>query len=484
MQLQTLAATQKGSEVAERTYTVGQTTSQAQDRQVRDLDFESGRFFWVVDPDSLPGYPGARHPQAITGRPRRRPTGRRRCGSTATAPPAARAAPTRTSAASPRWPAERDSPQQFGPVRWELLIQGTDYYLDPVRASGSSLATKLDQNDYLAVSYRTAAGNVGRHLPRGRSRHGHRRRRPQARDTLELIVQPQQGPEPPDLPLRDAADLPGGRRRSRPARSQVGITLNRSERPLSRQRGDLPAAAGPRSRRATPTVFDRDNRLFPAQPRSRRGARSSASRTSCSRTSSRSPTPTELTPAERVRLAVPHAAVPAPVPGAAGQVRPAAPATTPPAAATARRSISTRCSSARAASSSTCAAGSWSAGSTTPSPTTSARSPSSTPTRCSAAGTAQVTARFEEQGLFAVAPTTHPRAGHPLLPRRSRGDQPDRHVPAGAERLQPASRSGFEASANLIGGVNTELHFKPKWRHQLPQQLMTDAAPPRRRCST
>ena len=65
VQLQTLAATQKGSVVAERTYTVGQTTSQPQDRQVRDLDFESGRFFWIVDPDSLPGYPGARHPRAL-----------------------------------------------------------------------------------------------------------------------------------------------------------------------------------------------------------------------------------------------------------------------------------------------------------------------------------------------------------------------------------------------------------------------------------
>ena len=58
-QFQTLAATQKGSQVAERVYTVGQTTSQPQDRQLRDLDFETGRFFWVVDPTTaLPGYPG------------------------------------------------------------------------------------------------------------------------------------------------------------------------------------------------------------------------------------------------------------------------------------------------------------------------------------------------------------------------------------------------------------------------------------------
>ena len=54
-------------------------------------------------------------------------------------------------------------------MRWELLIQGTDYYLDP---SGLwiVLATKLDQNDYLAVSYRDRGGHHDRHLPRGRTR--------------------------------------------------------------------------------------------------------------------------------------------------------------------------------------------------------------------------------------------------------------------------------------------------------------------------
>ncbi|HEX6405983.1 MAG TPA: hypothetical protein VFZ90_02215, partial [Gemmatimonadales bacterium] len=58
LQFQTLAATQKGSQVAERVYTIGQTTSQPQDRQLRDLDFETGRFFWVVDPTTaIPNYP-------------------------------------------------------------------------------------------------------------------------------------------------------------------------------------------------------------------------------------------------------------------------------------------------------------------------------------------------------------------------------------------------------------------------------------------
>ena len=56
-------------------------------------------------------------------------------------------------------------------MRWQLLIQGTDYYLDP---SGLwfALATKLDQNDYLAVSYTTAAGTGGRKLSLGGSGSG------------------------------------------------------------------------------------------------------------------------------------------------------------------------------------------------------------------------------------------------------------------------------------------------------------------------
>ena len=63
-------------------------------------------------------------------------------------------------------------------MRWELLIQGTDYYLDP---SGLwfALATKLDQNDYLAVSYMTAAGTTVGSFP-SRTGRGGRRLQPTA----------------------------------------------------------------------------------------------------------------------------------------------------------------------------------------------------------------------------------------------------------------------------------------------------------------
>ena len=50
-------AQQKGNMVKDRFYRVGETTSQPIDRDARDLDYEPGRFFFVIDPAALPGYP-------------------------------------------------------------------------------------------------------------------------------------------------------------------------------------------------------------------------------------------------------------------------------------------------------------------------------------------------------------------------------------------------------------------------------------------
>src|SRR5439155_20338300 len=74
-------------------------------------------------------------------------------------------------------------------------------------------------------------------------------------------------------------------------------------------------------------------------------------------------------------------------------------------------------------------------------------------------GSAQVTARFEERGLFAVAPTTI--LG--LSTQYSLGDLGAINLIGLYQREQSAFTRpalGFEASANLIGGVNTQLHFK------------------------
>ena len=76
-------------------------------------------------------------------------------------------------------------------------------------------------------------------------------------------------------------------------------------------------------------------------------------------------------------------------------------------------------------------------------------------------GSAQITARFEERGLFAVAPTTI--LG--MSTRYSLGDQGAINLVGLYQREQSAFTRpalGFEASANLIAGMNTELHFRPQ----------------------
>ena len=250
IELQTLAATQKGSVVAERTYTIGQTTSQAQDRQARDLDFESGRFFWVVDPDSVPGTPAVDilelDPTAVpaTYRPTEVRVYRYRAarGNSGVNPNLGGI----TASARPR-----RHPQPFPAVRWELLIQGSDYYLD---ASGLwiVLATKLDQNDYLAVSFRTAAGGTVGTFPevdQGAA----------STDVLEMIAEPQQtqdrcGPSATRCGtctasrLRPRPRLAPGRHHAQPLRA--------ADR---RDRGDLPPAARPRR-------SERRHALRPGQP--------------------------------------------------------------------------------------------------------------------------------------------------------------------------------------------------------------------------
>ena len=251
LQFQTLAATQKGSQVAERVYTIGQTTSQPQDRQLRDLDFETGRFFWVVDPTTaIPGYPAidilnlstagltpAVQPVAGPGLPLPaapdrewcRPESRRHHGSARTIDPA----------------------QSFGPVRWQLLIQGTDYYIDP---SGLwfALATKLDQNDFLAVSYTTAAGTTVGSFPAEDQGQG-------SSDSLRLIVEPKTGPEAVTFrhEMRQIYRAAG----TDLDRSSllVNLSVNRSERPQG-QASTYLALLGLASS-TDQNVFDRDNRL-------------------------------------------------------------------------------------------------------------------------------------------------------------------------------------------------------------------------------
>jgi hypothetical protein len=470
VQLQTLAATQKGSVVSERTYTVGQTTSQAQDRQVRDLDFENGRFFWVVDPDSLPGYPALDilqlAPEALA--PGYRPSEvrvyrYRTAGSKSGVNPnlGGITALARRS----------DSPQRFGPVRWELLIQGTDYHLDE---SGLwiALATKLDQNDYLAVSYQTVAGGTIGTFPGADQGTVDVGGVPQARDTLELIVQPQQRPELPTFryEMRQVYRVAGAD--LDPSSLLVGLTLNRSEQPLSGTAETYLQQLG----LAVPSdaaTFDRTNRLF---PRAQDAQAAQVVRDSYIIFPHLQPfaDPTRLTPAEAS-----DSLYRTPLFLLLSQGPPAKFALHLQYDATGggdRSTLNLNALQLSEDSEQLFVGGrklvrgvdysiSYDLGQVT----------FLNPDALFGSGTAQVTARFEERGLFAVAPTTI--LG--MATRYSLGQRGAVNLIGLYQREQSAFTRpalGFEASANLIGGINTELHFKPNWLTRGLNSLVTSAS--------
>jgi len=162
LELRGIVAQQKGNVVKDRIYSIGAVTSQPLDREARDLDYETGRFFFVIDPAALPGYPAIDILQLdLVPRPDSLTVGalrvyRRR----AVAPSSSgnqNAGGVRAVACGPGLVAVDCRIQREGPFEWEILQEGKDYYVDPTGA-WFALANRLDQNDYLAVSYITASG--------------------------------------------------------------------------------------------------------------------------------------------------------------------------------------------------------------------------------------------------------------------------------------------------------------------------------------
>lgn len=256
LEFQAMAAQQKGSAVAQRTFTVGQQITQPQDRQVRDLDYETGRFFWVIDPALVPAYPAVDilnlnlNALPPTERPSQVQIYRYRAALSRSG--------TLPNIGGINAIAIGADSTQFKTALWELLIQNTDYYLDP---SGVWLVlnSKLDPNDFLAVSYRTAADTRVGTLPTVDNPPG-----PGGvpRDTLRLVYQPQVGPASETFrhEMRQIYRVAGGDldRNS----LQVNLSVNESERPGSGAAATYLALLG----LSIPTddnVFDATNRLFP-----------------------------------------------------------------------------------------------------------------------------------------------------------------------------------------------------------------------------
>lgn len=218
-----ILAQQKGSQLRSRVYTVGERTTQPVDRELRDLDFERGRFFFIVDPRRLPGFPavdvlsvgtvaldpGIQPVQVRIYRLR---------------------AQTARGGANPNLggidavATRSDSPQRVGPFPWELLEEGRDYFIDPT-GLWFALGTRVGDQDFLAVSYITAAGDTVGTFPAVNS----------GIDTLELIYEPRRGPEVPtfDHELRNVYRI-GSNDISRRS-IELTLVVNESEQPLNGQ---------------------------------------------------------------------------------------------------------------------------------------------------------------------------------------------------------------------------------------------------------
>jgi len=246
-------AQQKGNVVRGRTFTVGDQTVQPLDRDVTDRDFEPLRFFFVVDPASLPSYPrvdvlglarlslpaAAEVTQVRVYRRRSLLNQANTAQQNLTGIPAVAVRP--------------DSPQRAGPFPWELLIEGRDYYLD---GSGLwfGLAARLDQDDYLAVSYVTAGGDTVGTFP-GAALAGRV-------DTLRLIYEPRRGADVPTFRYEIRSFYRVGAQ-SDVVRESTGlrILVGESERPTTGAATFL-AQLGV-AQQTDATTFDQLNRLFP-----------------------------------------------------------------------------------------------------------------------------------------------------------------------------------------------------------------------------
>jgi hypothetical protein len=247
--LSSIFAQQKGSAVRTRTFRVGDATTQPVSFEARDLDFESGRFFFVVPPLALPDYPAI---DALNIVPEflpdtLRPTGVRVYRLRAQV---GRDEDNPNLGGIEAVALRSDSPQRVGPFSWELLVEGSDYYLDP---SGVwfALANRLGTDDFVAVSYTRASGDTVGTFPAVNG----------AGDTLQLVYEPRRGSEVPTYfhEMRNAYRI-GGSGITRET-IRLSIVVNESEQPLG-SRGTYLSTLG-LAVTVDPSTIDQFNRVFP-----------------------------------------------------------------------------------------------------------------------------------------------------------------------------------------------------------------------------
>ena len=453
--MQVLAATQKGSAIGERVFTIGQATATPQDRSQRDLDFEYGRFYWVVDPRALPNYPAidVLSLDTLTVSPTVRPAQIRVYKYRV---------PQLTGGVDPNLggiPAcgfQGPAGKTFGPVPWTLLVLGADYYTDP---SGLwiALAQKVDlRSDYIAVSYVTEGGVTVGSFP-GAPRPGAGTTCASV-DSLRLIVEPLVGNDQPSFwhEMRQFYRVAG--QDLDPVSLKVDIALNRSERPLPPSSFSTYLGALGLSIPTDQNTFDRENRLF---PRSRDPGADQVIRESYLAFPNIKPfaNPAALGPTELADslYQTPVYLLFTQGPPTKYQFRMRYNST----GAGDRSTLNLNALQILEGSEKLYLSGrllergtdytiAYETGLIT----------FLNPDALFGSGVVQITARFEERGIFAVAPTSiFGLTTHYDLGRTGGINLIGIYQRESSAFARPAL--GFEASANLVAGVNTSLHFRP-----------------------
>lgn len=265
LELRGIYAQQKGNVVKDRFYTIGELTTEPLDHEVRDLDYETGRFFFAVDPAGLPGFPAVDILELATaGIPDSLRVGSLRVyrvrALASTSSNNQNLGGVRAVACGAGGPS---CPQRAGPFQWEILVEGKDYYVDPTGA-WFALANRLAGDDYLGVSY-IPAGQTNCTGPRPCVGTFPVTANPDTAevDTLRLVYDPRPGATAASPSFRfeiRSAYRVGGAELARET-ADLRLTVNQRERSLTSDRTylDLLGLALP----TDATVFDQYNRLFP-----------------------------------------------------------------------------------------------------------------------------------------------------------------------------------------------------------------------------
>jgi len=466
LEVRGIYAQQKGNVVRDRVYSVGATTSQPLDHEARDLDYEAGRFFFVVDPAAIAGFPAV---DILSLDPAGLPdslrvgglqvyrvraiapgsTGNQNLGGVRAV--ACGVGPIR---------AVDCSGERAGPFQWEILQAGKDYYVDP---SGTwvALASRLDQNDYLAVSY-VPAGQAECGTPRPCVGTLPVAANPDTSvvDTLRLVYDPRPGVTAASpafrFEIRSAYRL-GGADLSRETVA-LALLVNQRERTVASGQTYLDRLG--LAVTSDPNKFDQYNRLFPRDRDPQRGAPVQGYYVVFPHLAPFADS-TKLTAAERndSLYRTPRVLLATQGPPSVFALREHADLS----ASGDRSTLSLNSFQVRDGSEKIYVGQTLLTRGTDYSiDYATGQVQFTNPDSLFQGGVAQVRAQFEERSSFAVAPTSI----YGLAAKYDLGTQGAVNFTGLFQRQQSAFTRpplGLEPSASFIGGISTELHFQPAW---------------------